>query len=117
MQCFNLNFFPLSCKSFFLVFIFNREAVVSVFLPHTDISGEYELSINKEKTSNIKQEVASGVTETVKTSSSKNIKTAPLTFKIPKVSYYEFSFRNLFHYLSITVNYSVYLESEIYEVI
>lgn len=69
-----------------------REAVVSLFLPHTDITTEYEATLPKGKVSTNKQETAPSTTESFKLNISKNMKGSSLNFKVSKVCFFNSNF-------------------------
>ncbi|KAG8176599.1 hypothetical protein JTE90_026848 [Oedothorax gibbosus] len=60
-----------------------REAVVSAFIPHTDVSDEMALSINKESSPTLKQDEATSFVDSGKHSLGRKIKSASFV-KVPK---------------------------------
>lgn len=56
-----------------------------MFQPHTDITGEYDPSLEKDKVCTSKQEITTSATEQIKLNLSKNVKASSLNFKPPKV--------------------------------
>lgn len=77
---------------------FLREAVVSAFIPHTDVSDEMALSINKESSPSLKPDEAPSFVESGKHSLGRKIKSASFV-KVPKVRKQQFSFDLLVKYI------------------